>query len=113
MATPSPMNQATGKRPTPERIFNALNAYEDTAVLKTAIELCGGAGGFPDPGEPGPGECDGRVRVVVDAHDRRGLRNRDSAGTAGADVDVCESGDTDGAVRRADDFAHGRVAARR
>src|SRR5436853_4466719 len=39
MATPSPMNQATGKRPTPERIFNALNAYEDTAVLKTAIEL--------------------------------------------------------------------------
>lgn len=34
MATPS----ATG-RPTPERIFNTLNAYEETAALKTAIEL--------------------------------------------------------------------------
>ena len=40
MATPSAMNQAgQGTRPTPERIFNTLNAYEQTAVLKTAIEL--------------------------------------------------------------------------
>jgi SAM-dependent methyltransferase len=40
MATPSAMNEASrGKRPSPERIFNTLNAYEDTAVLKTAIEL--------------------------------------------------------------------------
>ena len=40
MATSSAANQAGhGKRPTPERIFNALNAYEDTAVLKTAIDL--------------------------------------------------------------------------
>ncbi len=29
----------TTGRPTPERIFNALNAYEHTAVLKTGIEL--------------------------------------------------------------------------
>jgi ubiquinone/menaquinone biosynthesis C-methylase UbiE len=34
MATPA--NQA---KPTPERIFNTLNAYEETAALKTAIEL--------------------------------------------------------------------------
>lgn len=34
MATP-----LTASRPTPERIFNTLNAYENTAVLKTAIEL--------------------------------------------------------------------------
>lgn len=34
MATPS----ASG-RPTPERIFNTLNAYEETAALKSAIEL--------------------------------------------------------------------------
>jgi O-methyltransferase domain/Dimerisation domain len=34
MATP-----ATGNRPTPERIFNALNAYQQTAALRTAIEL--------------------------------------------------------------------------
>jgi 2-polyprenyl-3-methyl-5-hydroxy-6-metoxy-1,4-benzoquinol methylase len=34
MATPS-----TSGRPTPERIFNALNAYQQTAALKTAIEL--------------------------------------------------------------------------
>jgi 2-polyprenyl-3-methyl-5-hydroxy-6-metoxy-1,4-benzoquinol methylase len=34
MATPS-----TAGRPTPERIFNALNAYEQTAALRTAIEL--------------------------------------------------------------------------
>jgi SAM-dependent methyltransferase len=34
MATPS-----TAKRPTPERIFNALNAHEQTAALLTAIEL--------------------------------------------------------------------------
>jgi len=39
MATATPLNQAPGKRPTPERIFNTLNAYEETAVLKTAIEL--------------------------------------------------------------------------
>ena len=26
-------------RPTPERIFNTLNAYQQTAALKTAIEL--------------------------------------------------------------------------
>jgi precorrin-6B methylase 2 len=34
MATP-----ATGNRPTPERIFNALNAYQQTAALRTAIEI--------------------------------------------------------------------------
>ena len=34
MATPS-----TGSRPTPERIFNTLNAYQQTAALRTAIEL--------------------------------------------------------------------------
>ena len=34
MATPS-----TANRPTPERIFNALNAYQQTEALKTAIEL--------------------------------------------------------------------------
>jgi ubiquinone/menaquinone biosynthesis C-methylase UbiE len=34
MATP-----ATGNRPTPERIFNTLNAHEQTAALLTAIEL--------------------------------------------------------------------------
>jgi len=33
MATP-----ATGNRPTPERIFNTLNAYQQAAALKTAIE---------------------------------------------------------------------------
>ena len=26
-------------RPSPERVFNALNAYQETAALKTAIEL--------------------------------------------------------------------------
>lgn len=34
MATPS-----TASRPTPERIFNTLNAYQQTAALRTAIEL--------------------------------------------------------------------------
>lgn len=34
MATP-----AAGNRPTPERIFNALNAYQQTAALRTAIEF--------------------------------------------------------------------------
>src|ERR1700726_3540749 len=34
MATPS-----TANRPTPERIFNALNAYQQSEALKTAIEL--------------------------------------------------------------------------
>ncbi len=34
MATPS-----TAGRPTPERIFNALNAFQQTAALRTAIEL--------------------------------------------------------------------------
>lgn len=42
MATPSTANPP-GKpgqgRPTPERIFNTLNAFEETAALKTAIEL--------------------------------------------------------------------------
>lgn len=40
MSTASAANPAgQGIRPTPERIFNTLNAYEQTAVLKTAIEL--------------------------------------------------------------------------
>src|ERR1700687_5755467 len=30
---------STAGRPTPERIFNTLNAYQQTAALKTAIEL--------------------------------------------------------------------------
>ncbi len=30
---------STGARPTPERIFNTLNAYQQTAALRTAIEL--------------------------------------------------------------------------
>jgi precorrin-6B methylase 2 len=34
MATPT-----TASRPTPERIFNTLNAYQQTAALRTAIEL--------------------------------------------------------------------------
>lgn len=34
MATP-----ATGNRPTPERIFNTLNAYQQTAALRTAIDF--------------------------------------------------------------------------
>src|SRR5271165_1219465 len=34
MATPT-----TVHRPTPERIFNTLNAYQQTASLKAAIEL--------------------------------------------------------------------------
>src|SRR5260370_33407206 len=29
----------SGSRPTPERIFNAFNAHQQTAALKTAIEL--------------------------------------------------------------------------
>jgi ubiquinone/menaquinone biosynthesis C-methylase UbiE len=33
------MATATAGRPTPERIFNTLNAYQQTAALKTAIEL--------------------------------------------------------------------------
>jgi predicted nicotinamide N-methyase len=33
------MATATTGRPTPERIFNTLNAYQQTAALKTAIEL--------------------------------------------------------------------------
>src|SRR5713101_6233512 len=31
--------QTAAQKPTPERIFNALNAYQQTATLKTAIEL--------------------------------------------------------------------------
>src|SRR5258707_15238214 len=34
MATP-----ARGNRPTPERIFNTLNAYQQAAALNTAIEV--------------------------------------------------------------------------
>src|SRR3984893_5274696 len=33
------MATATAGRPTPERIFNTLNAYQQTPALKTAIEL--------------------------------------------------------------------------
>ena len=40
MATPSAAGQpASAAKPTPERIFNTLNAYEETQALKTAIEL--------------------------------------------------------------------------
>jgi len=33
------MATATAGRPTPERIFNTLNAYQQSAALKTAIEV--------------------------------------------------------------------------
>src|SRR6202171_2504548 len=33
------MATATAGRPTPERIFNTLNAYQQTAALRSAIEL--------------------------------------------------------------------------
>ncbi len=68
-------------------------------------ELCGGAGGVPDTGEPGPGWGDGRIRALVDAHDRRNLRDCDPADAAGEDADVCEFGNSGGALCCADDFA--------
>jgi hypothetical protein len=34
MATPT-----VAKRPNPERIFNAINAYQQSAALKTGIDL--------------------------------------------------------------------------
>jgi SAM-dependent methyltransferase len=42
MATPSTTNahaNPSGGRPTPERIFGLMNAFQQTAVLKTGIEL--------------------------------------------------------------------------
>jgi len=33
------MATATAAHPTPERIFNTLNAYQQAAALKTAIEV--------------------------------------------------------------------------
>ena len=74
-------------------------------------ELCGGAGGVSDFGEPGPGRRDGRLRALVDAHDRSGLRDRDFAGAGAADTHGIELGGAGGALCSVDDWAHGGVAA--
>ena len=66
-------------------------------------ELCGGAGGVPDPGEPGPGRGDRRVRAWADAYDWHRLRVGASPGATDADEDVCELGYAGGAVRGVDD----------
>jgi len=39
MATASPSPNPTGAKPSPERIFSTLTAYQQTEALKTAIEL--------------------------------------------------------------------------
>ncbi len=74
-------------------------------------EFCGGAGGVSDTGEPGPGGGDGWVWALVDAHGRRGVRNRHSAGSSAEDSNVCQSCVARSAVRCLDDLAHGGVAA--
>jgi len=73
-------------------------------------ELCGGAGGISDFGEPGPGGGDGWVRVVVDAYDWSGVRDYHAAGSIAANADGCELGDAGGAVCCTHDWAHGGVA---
>ena len=78
---------------------------------RCVFEFCGGAGGVSDLGEPGPGGCHGGIRVVVDAHDRGGVRDCDIAGTFVEDADVFEPGWTCGALYLADDWVDGGVAA--
>src|SRR5467141_711534 len=90
--------------------YDRVSRFEPVAGERRVPELRGGARGVSDFGEPGPGGSHGRVRIVVDAHDWSGVRGRDSAGSFGADADVCEFGDAGGAVCSADDWAHSRVA---
>ena len=74
-------------------------------------ELCGGAGGVSDFGEPGPGGGYGGVRVVVDAHDRGGLRDCDLGGAIVADTVGFRVGGTGGALCFVDDWADGGFTA--
>ena len=73
-------------------------------------ELCDGAGGVSDTGEPGPGGGHGGVRIVVHAHDRSGVRDYHATGSIVANEDVCEFGDARSALCCADDAAHGGLA---
>ena len=61
------MTTATGAAPTPEHLFNALNAHQLTAALKTAIEL----DIFTKIGE-GANEA-GTLGKAVDASEKRGV----------------------------------------
>jgi precorrin-6B methylase 2 len=77
MATP-----ATGNRPTPERIFNALNAYQQTAALRTAIEIdvfsAIGAGANTSAGLAAKtGAAEKGVRVLCDYLTVQGFLNKE------------------------------------
>jgi len=74
-------------------------------------ELCDGAGGVSDFGEPGRGWGDSWVWAWADAPDGSGMRDGDFAGAIGEDSDVCESSDARSTMRGVDDFANGSVAA--
>lgn len=73
-------------------------------------ELCGGAGGVPDFGEPGPGGGHCWLFADADASGRDCLRRGAPAGTAHEDSNVCELRDACSVVRGADDRVDGGLA---
>src|SRR6266705_5469725 len=90
--------------------YTRVSKFEPVARERRVPELCGSAGGVPDPWEPGPSRRDGRVRVVADAFHRSRVRDRGSAGAFAEDAHAREFGDASGVVCCADDSSHGGVA---
>src|SRR5260370_24511107 len=91
--------------------YDRVSRFERVAGERCVPELCDGARGVSDPGEPGLCRSHSWVWALVDAHDRGSLRDCDSVGSIVANADVCEFCDAGGALRPFDDLAHGGVAA--
>lgn len=84
--------------------------FELVAGERRVPELCGGPGSISDSGEPGSGWGNGRLRTMVDAHDRSRLRDCDRGGAAGAYAYGFKPRGAGSALRFAHDRAHRGVA---
>ncbi len=86
--------------------------FGTVAGKRCASELCGGAGGVPDPAEPGPGRGDGGICIGTGAPPWSDLRRGVFVGAGGAHTDLCQFCDTGSSLRGADDCVHGGIAGR-
>src|SRR6266851_2213500 len=89
-----------------------VSMFGVVAGERRVFELRGGAGGVPDPAEPGPGRGDGWVCTGTDAFAWGDLWNCALVSAAGAHADVCQFCGAGGALRGADDCVDGGVAGR-
>src|SRR5262249_52869161 len=89
-----------------------ISGVESVVGERYVSELRGGARGLSDSGQPRPGGSHGGVWVVVDAHDRSGVRGRLAGGPGGTGEVAAGARQPGGALRVADDRPDRRIATR-